>query len=114
MGYQHLETVQSYSMLLEFKKIFGYKKPSYAAKFFKRWYKRVMKSNIPEMIKAANTILNHIDGILLHIKNITNGKIEGMNSKLRGFTKRAFGFKRSKNLKITIFIALGKLNLTPA
>jgi hypothetical protein len=74
-----------------------------------------MRSNISEMIKAANTILNHIDGILLHIKtNITNGKIEGMNSKLRGFTKRAFGFKTSKNLKITIFIALGKLNLTPA
>lgn len=72
-------------------------------------------THIPEMIKAANTILNHIDGILLHIKtNITNGKIEGMNSKLRGFTKRAFGFKTSKNLKITIFIALGKLNLTPA
>ena len=45
---------------------------------------------------------------------ITNGKIEGMNSKLRGFTKRAFGFKTSKNLKITIFIALGKLNLAPA
>ncbi len=39
--------------------------------------------------------------------------IEGMNSKLRGFTKKAFGFKL-KNLKITIFIALGKLNLTQA
>ncbi len=106
MRCQHLETVQSYGMVLEFKKIFDYKRPSYAAKFFKRWYKRIMKSNIPEMIKAANTILNHIDGILLHIKtNITNGKIEGMNSKLRGFTKRAFGFKTSKNLKITIFMA---------
>jgi len=53
--------------------------------------------------------------VLLHIKtNITNGEIEGMNSKLKGFTKRAFGFKTSKNLKITIFIALGKFNLTPA
>jgi len=51
--------------------------------------------------------------VLLHIKtNITNG--EGMNSKLKGFTKRAFGFKKSKNLKIAIFIALGKLNLAPA
>jgi len=39
--------------------------------------------------------------------------IEGINSKPRGFAKRAFGFKRSKNLKITIFIALGKLDLTP-
>lgn len=51
--------------------------------------------------------------LLLHIKtNITNGKIEGMNSKLRGFTKRAFGFKTSKNLRINIFIALEKLTLT--
>ncbi|WP_407946569.1 transposase [Petrotoga mobilis] len=46
--------------------------------------------------------------------NNSNGKIEGMNSKLRGFSKRAFGFKTLKNLKITIFIALGKLNLIPA
>jgi len=53
--------------------------------------------------------------VLLHIKtNIINGEIEGMNSKLKGFTKRAFGFKTSKNLKITIFIALSKLNLTSA
>ena len=115
MEYQHLDTVQAYGLVLEFKKMFDYKKPSYAAKYFKRWYEKVMKSNIPEMIKAANTLLNHIEGILLHIKtNISNGKIEGMNSKLRGFTKRAFGFKTLKNLKITIFIALGKLNLTPA
>jgi len=34
--------------------------------------------------------------LLLHIKtNITNDKIEGTNSKLRGFTKRAVGFKTS-------------------
>lgn len=50
MGYQHLETVQSYGMLLEFKKIFDYKRPSYATKFFKRWYKKVMKSNIIDHI----------------------------------------------------------------
>jgi len=114
MEYQHPNTIQAHGWVLEFKKIFDYKKPSYAAKYFKRWYEKVMKSNIPEMIKAAKTLLNHIEGILSHIKtNISNGKIEGMNSKLRGFTKRAFGFKTLKNLKITIFIALGKLNLTP-
>jgi hypothetical protein len=72
---------------------------------------KVIKSNIAEMIKTANTILNHINDILLHIKtNITNGRIEGMNSKLRGFTKRAFKFKILKNLKITILYFFGKFN----
>jgi transposase len=113
MEYDHLDTVQAYELVLEFKKMFDYKKPFYAAEYFKRWYEKVMKSNIPEMIKAVKTLLNHIEGILLYIKtNISNGKIEGMKFKLRGFTKRAFGFKRLKNLKITIFIAPGKLNLT--
>ncbi|PNR98095.1 transposase [Petrotoga olearia] len=47
----------------------------------------------------------------MHIKtNISNGKIEGMNSILRGFTKKAFSFKTLKNLKITIYISLDKLN----
>jgi transposase len=46
MRYQHLETVQSFSMLLEFKKLFDYKSPSYVVKFFERWF----------------------NGILLHIK----------------------------------------------
>ncbi len=54
-----------------------------------------MKSNISEMIRAANTIFNHIVGILLHIKiNIyLNCQIEEKDSKLRCFTKRTFEFK---------------------
>ncbi|WP_281255427.1 transposase [Petrotoga olearia] len=31
---QHLDTVQAYGLVLEFKKMFDYKKPSYAAKYF--------------------------------------------------------------------------------
>ncbi len=52
--------------------------------------------------------------LIAHKNEYLNGKIEGMNSKLRRFTKRAFGFNTIKNLKITIFIAVGKFNLTPA
>ncbi len=45
-------------------------------------------------------------------KNILNDKLEGINSKLRRFINRTFDFKTLKNLKITIFISLGKFNLT--
>ena len=34
MEYQHLDTVQAYGLVLEFKKMFDYKKPSYASKYF--------------------------------------------------------------------------------
>ncbi len=38
MEYQHLDTVQAYGLVLEFKKMFDYKKPSYAAKYFLFFY----------------------------------------------------------------------------
>ncbi|SHF29025.1 Transposase, partial [Marinitoga hydrogenitolerans DSM 16785] len=105
-----LDTVKAYSLILELKKIFDYKKPAYASKFFKKWYDKALKSNIPEMKKAAKSLYKHINGILMHLKTgLTNAKIEGMNSKLRTFTKRAYGFKSFKYLSITIFLALGKL-----
>lgn len=113
MEHQNLDTIKTYSLILEFKKIFDYAKPSYAAKYFKKWYEKAINYKIPEMTKAANTIYNHINGILLHIKtNISNAKIEGMNSKLRGFTKRSYGFKTFKYLRLTIFMALGKLSFS--
>jgi len=65
-----------------------------------------------QLPKIFEVILNVNDPY--EIVNITNGKIESMNSKLRGFTKITFGFKILKKLKITIFIALSKLNLTLA
>jgi transposase len=33
MEYQHLDTVQAYGLVLEFKKMFDYKKSSHAAKY---------------------------------------------------------------------------------
>ncbi|WP_047267397.1 ISL3 family transposase [Marinitoga sp. 1197] len=113
MEYKYLDTVKAYSLILELKKIFDYKKPAYASKFFKKWYDKTLKSNIPEMKKAAKSLYKHIKGILMHLKTgLTNAKIEGMNSKLRTFTKRAYGFKSFKYLSITIFLALGKLSFS--
>jgi len=113
MEFGHLDTIKAYSSILEFKKIFGFKKPSFAGKFFKRWFDKAISFNIPELTKVANSLLNNLKGIINHIKtNLTNAKIEGMNSKIRGFTKRAFGFKSFHYLRLTIFMSLGKLSLS--
>jgi len=65
------------------------------------------------MITAANTVFNHIDGILQHIRTKkTNAMLEGLNSKLRVITKRAYGFKRFVYLRTMIFLNLGKLNFS--
>ncbi|WP_281255406.1 transposase [Petrotoga olearia] len=42
---QHLDTVQAYGLVLEFKKMFDYKKPSYVIKYFLFFFIAVDKLN---------------------------------------------------------------------
>jgi hypothetical protein len=46
MEYQHLDTVHVNGLVLEFKKIFDYKKPFYAAKYLPFFFIAVSKFNL--------------------------------------------------------------------
>ena len=107
------DTVKAYNLIQSFRELFTYKRPSAAGRFLTSWIQLCKASKIPEMISAAETVLNHIEGILQHIRTQkTNALLEGLNSKLRVLTKRAFGFKRFDYLKTTIFMCLGKLDFS--
>ena len=105
------DTVQAYNLLQSFKEVFNYSRPSAAGRYLQGWQKLCENSEIPEMISAAKTVFNHIHGIIEHIRTkITNAMLEGLNSKLRVITKRAYGFKRFVYLRTMIFLNLGKLD----
>jgi len=107
------DTVKAYNLIQTFKEVFRYARPSAAGRYLTGWMKLCEHSKIPEIISAAKTILNHIDGILQHIRTKkTNAMLEGLNSKLRVITKRAYGFKRFAYLRTMIFLNLGKLDLS--
>jgi len=107
------DTVKAYNLIQSFRELFTYKRPSAAGRFLTSWIQLCKTSKIPEMIAAAETVLNHIEGILQHIRTQkTNALLEGLNSKLRVLTKRAFGFKCFDYLKTTIFMCLGKLDFS--
>ena len=105
--------LKKFHLIQSFKEVFNYARPSAAGRFLSGWFKLCELSKIPEMISAARTIFKHIDGILQHIRTKkTNAMLEGLNSKLRVITKRAYGFKRFSYLRTMIFLNLGKLDLT--
>jgi len=107
------DTVKAYNLIQSFRDLFTYKRPSAAGRFLTSWIQLCKTSKIPEMMAAAETVLNHIEGILQHIRTQkTNALLEGLNSKLRVLTKRAFGFKCFDYLKTTIFMCLGKLDFS--
>jgi transposase len=45
---------------------------------------------------------------------LTNGPIEGLNNKIQGLIKKAYGYRNKQRFITDIFFHLGGLNLYPA
>jgi transposase len=74
--------------------------------------KEVEKSAITPFMKAAKTIRAHRSGILNYVRSkITNGILEGINSKVQLAKKRARGYRNKNNFISMILFTSGKLNL---
>ena len=57
------------------------------------WMRLARQSNVPEIIKFADTIENHLEGILNHADHpISSGKLEGTNNLIKTIRRKAYGF----------------------
>jgi len=75
-----------------------------AARFFLIWYFEVRLSGIKPLIKAANTLLKYSKGLLNYFKHrISNGKIEGINNKIKVMKRQAYGFRDIKYFKLRLY-----------
>jgi transposase len=83
-----------------------------AEAFLLDWCKEVEKSAVAPFVKAARTIRAHWSGILNYVRSkITNGILEGINSKVQLAKKRARGYRNKNNFISMILFTCGKLNL---
>jgi transposase len=81
----------------------------------KVWIDDAKKSDLPHFKKLAETISKHIDGILGYVRTrLNNGRVEGLNSKIRTITRRSYGFHSAYALIALIFLCCGGIHLSPA
>ncbi|MCI4675843.1 ISL3 family transposase [Candidatus Mycolicibacterium alkanivorans] len=77
-----------------------------------RWCARAQRSRIPEFIKAARTIRKHRAGIDAAIdRGLSNGRHEGLNTKVRLLIRRAYGFHSAQAALALILLACGPVTL---
>lgn len=60
----------------------------------KMWLENVFSNEMKEFYGVANTIINHLDGILNYFRyGMTNAIAEGFNTKINILKRRAYGFR---------------------
>ena len=87
------------AMLLrdDFMDLYTYKTETWAKKFLRGWLRRAMSSRIEPVKRAAKMTRSHFDGVIAWVTwRLSNGRLEGMNNKIRLLSHRSFGLHLPK------------------
>lgn len=64
-------------------------------------------------MKCARTVRAHKAGIMAALRlRINNGRIEGLNNRVRLIVRRAFGFHSAEAALALVMLSCGPINLT--
>lgn len=101
---------EAYRLKLLFDDFWEMKNEEESHGFLAYWCDLAKQSKIQLMIKFANTVNAHWTGIVNYLKSkVTNGILEGTNSKIQLAKRRARGYRNSTNFINIIYFLCGKL-----
>jgi len=110
-----LKTGRAWSIKEVFREFLDCSNRGEAQQCFKLWYQWAIRSRLPAVEKVARMFKRHLAQILNYFDHrITNGPIEGLNSRIQGLIKKAYGYRDKERLKNDIFFHLGDLDLYPS
>ncbi len=112
-----LELMEAYPALGEtvrlqelFDDFFEFSDKDEAAAFLAYWCDLARESKIQPMIKFASVIKSHWTGVINYVQaKISNGILEGINSKIQLAKSRARGYRNTQNLINMVYFIAGKL-----
>ena len=79
--------------------------PALAPTHLEAWLSWASRSRLKPFVRLARTLREHRDGILAAIRlGLSNGRLEGLNSKIRLISHRAFGFHSADPLIALVYL----------
>ena len=86
--------------------------PREAPEHLAAWLAWASRSKLGPFVKLARTIRRHRPGILAAIRlGLSNGRLEGLNSKIRLLSHRSFGFHSAAPLIALIYLCCTRLTI---
>ena len=104
---------RAYEMKEQFRAIFaGDLEPAEAIDLLDRWTARTLRCRLGPFVKAAKTMRDRRPIIVNAIEaGISNGRVEGLNTKVRLLIRRAYGFHSADAALALVMLACGPIDL---
>lgn len=110
----NLVTSQAWKIKENFKEIYNQGRKQQCLSFFEKWYINTIDSGIKPMIKVADTILKHLNGVINSaLTHITNSIAENLNGQIQVVKSVARGFANVEGYRNSILFFNGKLEMYP-
>ena len=78
------------------KALWRYRHPGYAARAWRSWYRKAMRSQIEPLRRFARNLRPYLSGILAHCRwPLGTNLVEGINNKIKVIKRAAYGFRDS-------------------
>lgn len=108
----NLKTIRSYLLKEEFQLFWSYNSPDYAGIFLDNWCEKTMRSKIDPMKRVSRMLKKHKTLLLNWFRAgglFSSGIVEGLNTKAKLTTRKAYGFRTYHAIEIALYHALGNL-----
>ena len=112
---EQLKTSRAWALKELFRDFWVCKSEAEGREFFGFWYSWAVRCRLEPMKKVARTLKAHLRNILTFFTHrITNAALEGLNNRIAGLVKKAFGYRNRERFKTDILFHLGGLDLYPS
>ena len=96
----------------ELRLLYQLQDPRLAPAHLDAWLAWASRSKLEPFIKLARTIRAHRQGILAAIRlGLTNGRLEGLNSRIRLISHRSFGFHSAAPLIALVYLCCAGITI---
>ncbi|MGH8337919.1 MAG: ISL3 family transposase, partial [Gammaproteobacteria bacterium] len=114
LKFAQLKTSRAWTLKEMLRPLWLYRSEAWAQKHFRRWYNWAIRSRLEPVKKVARMLKRRLANILTYCKHrLSNGPMEGLNNKIQGLTKKAYGYRNVRRFINDIYFHCGGLNLYP-
>lgn len=112
---QRLKTSRAWALKEMFRDFWASETVQEGRAFFRRWYGWAIRSRLEPIKRVARSFKAHLENVLTYFTHrITNAALEGLNNRIAGLVKKAFGYRNRERFKTDILFHLGGLDLYPS